>query len=266
MLNRLRAVIRHRLSVSSPEASLPAIQRWFLTAWGRAVLAREQRDIDEALNCRFGYHLCQLTVSPTLDLAASSRISHNFGLTPLAASGVAGQARCDYRRLPLAPESVDVIILHHALDFSQTPHQLLAEATRALIPRGHLVIVGFNPVSLLGFWQGLLRWSSGRPHWRRQALRVGRLMDWLALLDLEPVTCRQGYFVPGSGCEVGAVERLLRHVKSPLGGYYVLTVRKDVSAVTPIRPKWQAPALSAVRGVGLSGGARSHKTRNNIDK
>ena len=257
MPSRLRATIRHRLQPAPPERSLPAISRWFTAPVGRAMLVREQRDIDELLPNLFGYHLCQLSVSPHLDLTAASRISHTFGLSPCAEPGVAVQARSDYRRLPLAPESVDVILLHHALDFSQTPHQLLAEASRALIPRGFLVIVGFNPRSLLGFWHGCLRWSLGSLQWRRQSLSQRRLRDWLALLDLELVEARQGFHLPVKRETTGPFERWLHRLRSPGGGYYILLVRKDVCATIPLKPQWRTPKLDAIGGGRLSGGSRA---------
>lgn len=264
MLSRLRATIRHRLTPAAPARSLPAISQWFASPVGKALLAREQRDIDELLPNLFGYHLCQLSVSPHLDLTGASRISHTFGLSPCAEPGVASQARADYRRLPLAPESVDVMLMHHALDFSPTPHQLLAEASRALIPRGFLVIVGFNPRSLLGLWHGCLRWGLGSLQWRRQSLSQRRLRDWLALLELELVETRQGFFMPGKHEHTGPIEHWLRRLGSPAGGYYVLLVRKDVCAMIPLKPQWQTPKLDAIAGGRLSGGSRTGN--NNSEK
>jgi len=266
MPSRLRAIIRHRLQPAAPERSLPAINRWFESPVGRALLKREERDIAELLPNLFGYHLCQLTVSPHLDLAAASRISHRFGLSPCAERGQAVQARSDYRRLPLAPESVDVMLLHHALDFSQTPHQLLAEASRALIPRGFLIIVGFNPRSLLGLWHGCLRWSLGSLQWRRQSLSRRRLHDWLTLLDLEVVETRQGFYWPEQQETAGALERRLQRWHTPGGGYYVLLVRKDVGAAIPLKPQWQTPRLKGITEGRVSSGSRTGRShpRNNF--
>ena len=52
--------------------------------------------------------------------------------------------------LPLAPKSVDVIILVHVLEFIPSPPVLLREVYQALAPGGQLIIVNLNPWSLWG--------------------------------------------------------------------------------------------------------------------
>src|SRR5690606_13995139 len=124
-----------------------------------------------ALQDLFGYHLLQLSMSPQLDLSDSSRISHRFSLNPLPGSSNAKLAAlADFSQLPLAEESIDVALLHHVLDFSESPHQLLRETARVLIGRGHLVILGFNPLSLFGSYRWFARFVSRKPRWRYQAL------------------------------------------------------------------------------------------------
>ena len=57
-------------------------------------------------------------------------------------------ARC--HELPIATQSIDLVVLPHVLEFADEPHQILREVDRVLMPEGRLVIVGFNPWSLWG--------------------------------------------------------------------------------------------------------------------
>ncbi|MDO3382329.1 methyltransferase domain-containing protein [Gilvimarinus algae] len=257
--------------VCPPEQAVPALTDWFDSPQGQAVLKSQRSDIDQALACLFGYHLCQISVCRHLNLSASSRIPHTFALNPQAhasasAAAQGEQGACDLRRLPLAPESVDVFVLHHALDFSQTPHQLLAEAARATIARGHIVIVGFNPWSLVGGWHIAKRLTSRQPLWRHQHLRLGRLFDWFALLDLEPVEVRRGHYWPFAREASGRLERGMRSINAPWGSYYMVTVRKDVPGVLPVKPRWKTMDIAALGGVSGKVSGRSMRRSTNPEK
>jgi SAM-dependent methyltransferase len=238
MLERVKENIKSRRDVRPAAEAVPALTDWFTSAPGQALLACEKDDIDQALACLFGYHLCQLSVGRGLRLTGNSRIAHTFALNPCAQPGGAEAGCCDYGRLPLAPESVDVFVLHHVLDFSQTPHQLLAEVARATIARGHIVIIGFNPWSLGGALRFLRSWFGNAPEGGHQSLRWGRLHDWCKLLDLVPVSVTRGQFWPRSKNNQRSIESWLRRIGAPWGNYYAVTVRKDVPAVLPLKPRW----------------------------
>src|SRR5690606_27896575 len=49
-----------------------------------------------------------------------------------------------------APHSLDVVLLHHGLDFCLSPRSLLREASQAVRAGGHLLVFGFNPWSCWG--------------------------------------------------------------------------------------------------------------------
>jgi len=59
-------------------------------------------------------------------------------------------AICDENALPITPNYVDVVLLHHALDFATNPHNLLEQATISIRDGGQIVIIGLNPGSFLG--------------------------------------------------------------------------------------------------------------------
>lgn len=98
----------------------------------------------------------------------------------------------DIDELPFASESIDLIILPHAFEFAHSPHQILREVERVLIPEGQVIISGFNPASLWGIRQHFGRLSGNRflPE-HAEFLSLPRLKDWLKLLNFE---ISRGYF------------------------------------------------------------------------
>ena len=62
----------------------------------------------------------------------------------------AGDIIADPHGLPFAENAVDLIVLPHALEFTDDPHLMLREAYRVIRPEGQIVIAGFNPFSLYG--------------------------------------------------------------------------------------------------------------------
>ncbi len=244
LLVRLSLLWKRRFGVMPLRESIPDMSDWFESPLGMALLEQEREALDDALQCVFGYHLLQLGVSGRLGLSGESRISHHFLLHPNTEAGYQIGARADFNHLPLAAESIDAVILHHTLDYSQSPHHLLREAARVVIPRGHLLVVGFNPWSLWGFCASIMRFFSAKPRWRFQYLRKGRLLDWLALVDMEAIAVYQGFYRPPMP-QAGAIkylqwmERWGKRLRLPWGGFYLIVARKDHISLTPIKPAWR---------------------------
>ncbi|MEE8332255.1 MAG: metalloregulator ArsR/SmtB family transcription factor [Alphaproteobacteria bacterium] len=51
----------------------------------------------------------------------------------------------DMYHLPMAPDSVDAVIIHQVLHYAEAPEAVIAEATRVLRPSGTLLVVDFTP-------------------------------------------------------------------------------------------------------------------------
>ncbi len=64
---------------------------------------------------------------------------------------------CEFDALPFPDNSLDLVVLPHALELARDPHRTLREVERVLVPEGRVVIAGFNPASL---WS--LRQRAGR--------------------------------------------------------------------------------------------------------
>ncbi|GGY71484.1 methyltransferase type 11 [Cellvibrio zantedeschiae] len=246
---------RKRFGVLPLRSALRPLSEWFASPLGQLLVDNEQACIDNELRDLFGYHLLQLSVAQHLDLTQASRISHRFALYPQASEQPIVTGVADFTHLPLPANSIDLVLLHHVLDYSQKPHQVLREAASALISQGHLVVIGFNPWSLFGAWRWLVRFFSHAPQWRHQSLRLGRVLDWLAILDFEPIVVKQSFYCPpchkpGITKYLQWMERWGKRLGLPGGGFYLIVARKDSLAVTPLKPQWQGYA--GLRGWGVT--------------
>ena len=158
----------------------------------------------------FGFHALQLGL-PELDALRANRMQHRWlaldtayqhwsppaELAPLVHGpveidssllcGAPFSLRCDFESLPFPSNSLDLVVLPHALELARDPHHTLREVERVLVPEGRVVIAGFNPASLWGLWQRMGRWG-GKPALvlpQGEFIAYWRLRDWLRLLDLE---------------------------------------------------------------------------------
>ena len=85
---------------------------WFATPLGQYLLAREQAYFDNVVADVFGYNAFQLGM-PDVDLLRTSRIPMRCQVD---AAGPA-ELRADFRDLPIASNSVDLVLLPHTLEF-----------------------------------------------------------------------------------------------------------------------------------------------------
>jgi SAM-dependent methyltransferase len=211
------------------EASIIELARWFQTPPGAYLLEWEQARLDAAVADLFGFHALQLGL-PELQGLRANRMPHRWlGLdhlvwpavpavqetgadsstdtgpnTLLALDGVA--LHCDFDALPFEANSLDLVILPHALELARDPHHALREVERVLRPEGRVVILGFNPASLWGLRQNLgragQRFRGGKAAGGLFLPRAGdfigywRLRDWLRLLSFEVEGAQFGCYSP----------------------------------------------------------------------
>ena len=235
--------VRQRQQIAGLHYTSRELGAWFQTPMGQRILADEQKAIDHALSCLFGFHLLQLSVLPAAKLYQASRICHccRVSFDPQALS----ELTCKFELLPLADESVDVTLLHHALDFSENPHQLLNEVSRVTIANGHIVIVGFDPMSLTGMVKPFAQLTSNSPLWKHHSLRQARVNDWLKLLGFE---AQETYFGHSQLPLFNALKSpIVNQLTLPFGHFYCIVARKMVASIRPIKPAWENPLLTSVK-------------------
>jgi len=232
---------------------------WFETPLGQYLLAREQAYFDRTVADVFGYNAFQLGLIEH-DLLRASRISLRCRVDVAAGA----QMRADFRDLPIASNSADLVVLPHVLEFSEHPHQILREVARVLLPEAHVVIACFNPWSLWGLRR--LSHLGVQYPWRGRFINLPRLKDWLALLGFEIAGGQMGCYVPPctqrkwlARCDF--MESAGDRWWPMAGGVYFLQAVKRVRGMRLIMPKWSdrlAPkkSLAAVpKKVGKAGEA-----------
>jgi SAM-dependent methyltransferase len=222
--------------------TLTELESWYARENGQYLLASTRRAVDCALDTAFGYHLLQTGCSRGHALFASSPINHRIYAAERPGPGVNLLALAG--ELPLESDSIDTVIAHHTLDFARNPHQVLREIQRVLTPQGHLLIVGFNPHSLLGV-NARMRGLSRKSLWHQHTwVSESRLTDWLRLLGCEVQDRSRIGVAPLLGG--GTLRRWLTRLDDwgnrhnlPGGSIYVLHAIKQVSALHRPRRQWQ---------------------------
>jgi SAM-dependent methyltransferase len=191
-------------------------QSWLSSPLGEMLLEVESLRLEKRLENVFGYHFLLLGEPQFLKTISSTSIQHRVWVHPHALSIVEEKNRetkdkptfkitsqeiqqmgsplaCRQDKLAILSDEVDVVMLAHCLENIQNPHEVVREAYRILKSEGNILISGFNPWSLWGFWRGLMHYIKPVP-WGRKFISVSRLKDWLALLGFDVVHVEKYFF------------------------------------------------------------------------
>jgi SAM-dependent methyltransferase len=234
------------------------------------------------LNQIFGYHallyepiaqyLCddQLVIKNQLllsqDLAALRKQQSRLSKESLAKTK-AGRATviCDFSLLPVAADSIDLVVLANTLQNTLRPQQLLREAERVLIPEGVVIIIGRNPFSFTGI-NNLLRQQTSKlsgffaspfnaktkedkqgtvsvTNTLKTDLSRKRIADWFSLLGIDK---QKQINVSLSNQRVQSshiypwLKKCAQLFCDCFCSHYIIIGVKKVSTLTPIRPSWRS--------------------------
>src|SRR5260370_26884124 len=133
-----------------------SLSGWLSTPQGAYVLDWELAQFDSAVEDVFGFRAVQIGL-PDVDFLRQNRIPYRFSLALEPGAALAA----DPLQLPLASQSVDLVVLPHVLEGHHNPHDVLREVERVLMPEGQVVISDFNSASLWRLRQALSRKAGG---------------------------------------------------------------------------------------------------------
>lgn len=241
-----------------------AIRDWFEQPLGQALQAIEADRLRPLLANLFAVRAAQIGSVGRMDLLSGCNAPNQFRLVQDQRQGDTSLLALP-EQLPFDNRSLDLVLLPHTLDFCLSPHQVLRETERVLVPEGHAVIIGFNPVSLWGLRRLFTRRARRQPPWQGNFIGLRRIKDWLALMHFD-VTAGSMMFYRPPLANPHSLERLFVLDKigdrwwPMMAAVYVLVAKKRVAGMTPLRPHWR---MRLIKGVGLaqSGSAATGHTR-----
>ena len=229
---------------------------WLSTPQGSYVLGWELAQYDSAVDDAFGFRAVQVGL-PEVDFLRQNRIPFRFTLALEPGAGLAA----DPLQLPLASQSVDLVVLPHVLEFHPHPHEVLREVERVLMPEGHVVISGFNSGSL---WRMRQMFTFDRKSpWDAKFIGLLRLREWLRLLGFELNGGMFGCYAPPFR-QSRWLERFAFMEKAgarwwPIaGGIYVVRAVKRVQGMRLVTPAWRQERARR-RGATAPITQRTHK-------
>lgn len=231
--------------------------RWLSTPLGRYLKEWEQSELDAAVVDIFGYHAVQLG-SPEINGLVANRMPHRWHIlscidpvqTVVDRKLMPCDLFADSAALPFEAASLDLAVLPHTLELCQDPHATLREVERVLVPEGHLVITGMNPVSLWGWHQRRTAlyqrfgWGRGKSGVVGQLIGYWRMRDWLRLLGFEVQVSRFGCWRPAVQnarwlSRFAWMDRWGSRWWPILGGAYMLVAVKRVPGVRLLGRSWK---------------------------
>lgn len=153
---------------------------WYATALGREVDAAVAAAVERCLADSHGERGLQVgATARSRDLLAAARLGHRMYLCADGNDGLTA----DPEQLPLASDSINLLVLCHVIEFHQRPQAVLAEAERVLRGEGRVLLIAFNAWSLLG----LCHWLKGgaMPEGVARMPGVWQLRTWCRSHGLE---------------------------------------------------------------------------------
>jgi SAM-dependent methyltransferase len=247
-------------------SNLEQLQTWLSSTAGQYLQAEEQALYDQSVVDLFGFNALQMGYSQ-IELLRNSRIPNRYVASEFASDATLSQLSCSDDFLPLADMSLDLLLLPHRLEFSERPHQTLREAARVMMPDGHLLISGFNHLSLWGATAGFKKlFSNDNVYpWNGKFIGLTRLKDWLALLGFEVISVEMCCHIPPFENEswhrrFSFFDKVSGRRCAMLGGVYFIVAKKRVLGMTPIKPNWK---LSSLKSPLIASPTQSKPTQKN---
>ena len=157
---------------------------WFQTSSGLSLREVEVAFLVRAMRVGYNQRVLQLGALGWEDrLGDADLLSGYCVVDPVAlAHPAVVQIRARLDQLPIATESIDVLIMVHTLEFESNQHQVVREAERVLKPEGQLLLLGFHPWSLHRI-VALLSGKRKQLPWCGHFISRHRVHDWLGLLN-----------------------------------------------------------------------------------
>jgi SAM-dependent methyltransferase len=236
-----------------PESQSMALGNWKSQQFGQYLLDAEKQLLARDCANLSGYRLMHLGLTGNGCALEPFDQLHQFYIRPSSGDLKfdCSSAVANYDDLPLPSDTLDVAIIQHALEYSESPQAVLSEAARVLAPGGHLILCVFNPLGPMGLTKWPMRLFTRRPEYDFFGLRKCRIHDWLSLLNCEVTGMQNGaYNLPiertGWLEHCSFWERTCQMVGFPLGNFYMIhAVKRVAGGIRNTSTSWRPLAAKA---------------------
>lgn len=236
------------------------LREFYATPLGKAAEASLMRVINSALEIKPDCVVAGLGFATPI--LRNLEIKNTIALMPARQGAVHWPTGGDVKtvlvhddELPLASDSVDVLVMLHSLENAIEPSDVLSEVWRVLAPEGKVVVVAANR---RGMWSRFEHtpFGNGRPFSRgqlRKLLRQSKLtpLMWLNALHYPPFK-REGWLRFG-----GIIESVVKRLSPLFSGVIIVEATKRLYQNLPSNPKKVKRSLVPVfvpqNGVSRSG-------------
>lgn len=241
-----------------------AIRQWYESVAGQNAAAAVQSAVADMSNDVFGYYAAQVgELGGKYTLLHDSRIRNHFSiaLDEQTGTGSGVDLVANPAALPLVFDNLDLVVVSHVLDCAASPHGVLREIERVLVPEGHCILIAFNPFSFRGLnlaFKNLVRRDES--HALYTAFRV---QDWFEVLGFEVLEVRTvGHRYNIERWPVlsrfGWLKWVADKYSQAFGHVRLIHVRKKVCKLTPWKPKLGArPILKPGMAVNAGGAGKT---------
>lgn len=215
------------------------MEKYYQGVLGHVFFELEKSSLNNVLEKMFGYHLLQLGGCKDVNFISNSPVSHKIYFDfDVVDSIYDSTVQGNFADLPFLENSIDVVLAPHFFEHIDDVQEALSEIYRVLIGEGHIVVVGFNPFSLLGIANKLKLTSIIEK--KSKPISMGRMISLLHRFDFEVVNVKTFFFRPliknSAILKKMTFMEIVGQILLPkFGGIYILVAKKKIISLTPIK-------------------------------
>lgn len=240
-----------------PSISYQGINDWYTSQSGKNLANDISHSLNETLSQCFGYYAVQIGCSNLAKkIIHKSRVRHQFTFDAKDAEVL---SQHDY--LPIANDSVDLVIAAHCLSYSERPHALLREIDRIMVAEAKLIIIEMNPISLWGLRHALQAWLEKMP-WCGRLFSQKKLYDWLTILGFKKMQILKVHYdlplqLKKQNTLVHWASKATKRWLPFMSAVNIFVYEKSIAPLTPIKSVWKQKIISGGRVASPFAGRQS---------
>ncbi len=216
---------------------------WFRTLPGSIIVELALKELDHLLPFIPGEIAVQIGGPCNLRLLQRSKMSQVYYCSDRDMSmGDGTRMRCSFDHLPIESNTVNLVLVAYALEFTDNPQQLLKESYRILRPGGQLIVLGFNRWSL---WTLARLFQDKHDYpWSGQFQTIWRVKQWLNQIGYGVISNKSFCFVGPHKKRPSEswlqLSEILGQVLIPKrAAIYLVNAQKKVAGTTPLATIWR---------------------------